>query len=99
MRFQVPQFIETEVKLVGPLTLKQFLWVAAGVAIIYLAFLSTHGGIVFFIIALPVGAIAAAFAFLKIDGIPLVNYGTYFLNYLLQSKKYIFSKDSVKINK
>ena len=32
MRFQLPQFIETEVKIVGPFTLQQFLWVAGGAA-------------------------------------------------------------------
>ena len=26
MQFQVPQFTETETKLIGPFTLKQFLW-------------------------------------------------------------------------
>ena len=97
MRFQVPQFIETEVKLVGPFTLKQFLWIAAGVAIIYLTFLVSHGGIIFFIIAIPIGVISAAFAFLKIDDVPLVNYGAFFLNYLLQDKKYIFRKENDKI--
>ncbi len=30
MRFQVPQFIETETKIVGPFTLKQFLYIALG---------------------------------------------------------------------
>ena len=30
MRFHVPQFIEKESKIIGPLTLRQFLWLLAG---------------------------------------------------------------------
>ena len=33
MRFQVPQFIEVEDKIFGPLTLKQFLYTAGGAAV------------------------------------------------------------------
>ena len=56
MRFQLPQFIETEVKIVGPFTLKQFLWLAGGAAILTLVYMTT-GGAVFFILAIPVGGI------------------------------------------
>lgn len=93
MRFQLPQFIETETKLVGPLTLKQFLWVAGGVAILFLLFMTTQGGFIFFVAGLPIAAIFLAFAFLKIDEIPLINYAAYLLSYLLNPKRYIFKKD------
>lgn len=92
MRFQLPQFIETETKLVGPLTLKQFLWVAGGVAILFLLFMSTQGGFIFFAAGIPIAAIFLALAFLKIEGVPLINYVAYLLSYLLNSKRYIFRK-------
>ena len=38
MKFQVPQFIATETKLIGPFTLKQFLWLASGGMLIFLLF-------------------------------------------------------------
>ncbi|OGN02669.1 MAG: hypothetical protein A2655_03070 [Candidatus Yanofskybacteria bacterium RIFCSPHIGHO2_01_FULL_43_42] len=93
MRFQLPQFIETETKLVGPLTLKQFLWVAGGVSILFLLFTTTQGGFIFFAAGVPIAAIFLAFAFLKIDGMPLINYIAYLLSYLLNPKRYIFRKD------
>jgi len=93
MRFQLPQFIETETKLVGPLTLKQFLWVAGGAAILFLLFTTTQGSFLFFIIGIPIAAIFLAFAFLKIEGMPLINYVAYLLAYALNSKKYIFKKE------
>lgn len=91
-RYQVPQFIETETKLVGPFTLKQFLWVAGGAALLFFVYTFIKG-IWFFLIAIPVAAGAFAFAFLKIDGIPLLNYLTYMLTFALAPKKYIYKKE------
>src|SRR3989338_5746272 len=92
MRFQLPQFIETETKLVGPLTLKQFLWVAGGAAILFLLFLTAGPGFIFFAAGIPVAGIFLALAFLKIEGMPLINYVAYLLSYLLNPKRYIFKK-------
>lgn len=94
MRFQIPQFIEMEVKLVGPFTLKQFLWIASGAAVLYLTFLLTNGGFWFFVIAVPVVGLAIALAYLKIDDVPLLNYIAYGLSYLTNPKQYIFKKDA-----
>lgn len=98
MRFQLPQFIETETKLVGPLTLKQFLWVAGGVSILFLMFMTLQVSFLFFLIGIPVAALFLALAFLKIEGIPLINYIAYLLSYLLNPKRYIFRKDEDKIS-
>lgn len=98
MRFQIPQFIETETKLVGPFTLKQFLWIAAGTAVLYLSFMIFGLSIWFFLIAVPVAALSVALAFLKINEVPLVEYIAYGLNYLINPKKYLFRKEDGKIN-
>ena len=93
MRFQLPQFIETETKLVGPLTLRQFLWVAGGASILFLLFMTVGLSFFFFAAGIPVAAIFAALAFLKMEGIPLINYLAYLLSYLLNPKRYIFRKE------
>jgi hypothetical protein len=98
MKFQTPQFIETETKLVGPLTLKQFLWVAAGVAISYLLFLFLSLTVWFFITAGPILAGAVALAFLKIDDLPFPNYLINMVLFLLTPRRYLFKKNSDKIN-
>lgn len=92
MRFQLPQFIETEVKIVGPFTLKQFIWIAGGVAVLTLLYM-TIKGVIFFVFAIPVGGIFLALAFFKIDDIPLLNYASYGLSYILNPKKYLFQKE------
>ncbi|MDE2019655.1 MAG: PrgI family protein [Patescibacteria group bacterium] len=68
MQFQVPQFIETEDKMFGGiLTLRQFIYIAAGGGIAILLFFTvqTTVAVIFGLIA--IGA-AAAFAFIKIEG-------------------------------
>lgn len=92
MRFQLPQFIETEIKIVGPFTLYQFLWVAGGAAVVFLLFILVKD-LWFFVLALPTAAIFLALAFMKIDGVPLLVYVSYGLSYVLNPKKYIFRKD------
>lgn len=92
MKFQVPQFIETETKLIGPFTLKQFLWLASGGAILFLLFL-TMNRFVFFIAAIPIGGLFSALAFIKINETPLMNYVLYALNFFANPKQYIFKKE------
>jgi len=92
MRFQLPQFIETEIKIVGPFTLQQFLWVAGGAAFVFLLYMLVKG-ILFFILAIPIAGIFLALAFLKIDGVPLIVYASYSLSYFTNPKKYIFKKE------
>lgn len=93
MRFQVPQFIETETKIVGPLTLKQFLWVAAGAAIIFFLFMMTQGSFVFYLIAVPTALLFGALAFIKVNDLPLIEYAAYMLTYILNPKSYVFKKE------
>ncbi len=93
MRFQLPQFIETEIKIVGPFTLQQFLWIAGGTAFVFLLYTLVKG-VLFFVFAIPILGIFLAFAFLKIDGVPLIIYASYSLSYFTNPKKYIFKKDA-----
>ena|SRR3989344_2752840 len=96
MRFQLPQFIETETKIVGPFTLQQFLWIAGGAAFLFLLFTLVKG-VFFFIFAIPIAGIFAALAFLKIDGVPLIVYASYSLSYFTNPKKYVFKKEDESI--
>lgn len=95
MRFQLPQFIETEVKIVGPFTLQQFLWIAGGAAILFLLFMFTKG-LLFIALALPIASIFLALAFVKVNEVSLLVYISYGLSYILNPKKYIFKKEEYK---
>ena len=97
MRFQLPQFIETETKIVGPFTLQQFLWLAGGASFTFLIYTLTKG-VLFFVLAIPILGIFLALAFLKIDGVPLIVYASYSISYFSNPKKYIFKKENKDTN-
>ena len=90
MQYQVPQFIELEDRIIGPLTLKQFLYLAfAGALLFVFWFLFVF--YIWIIIALPMAALAATFAFLKINDRPFVYFFLAFVKYFTKPKLYIFS--------
>lgn len=69
-QFVVPQFIDVESKIIGFITMRQFLIILAGVVLefaIYRIFLSL---IIQLALGVPVAALAVIFAFFKVNGQP-----------------------------
>ena len=89
-QYQVPQFIDIEDRIIGPLTLKQFLYLAFGGAVLFATWF-IFKFYIWIIIAVPVTAVALAFAFIKINDRPFVYFFLSFINYHLKPKLYIFS--------
>lgn len=91
MRFQVPQFIEIEDKIFGPLTFKQFIYVAGsiGISVVLFVFLPKFLAI---LLALPILIFGSMLAFYKINGKPFVNVVEAFVKYAMTSKLYIWKK-------
>ncbi len=67
MSYEVPQYIETEDKIVGPLTLRQFIYLALGVVLDFLLYVFLNF-FIWFILAIPITLLAVAFAFYKPGG-------------------------------
>lgn len=91
MRFTIPQFIEHEAKIIGPLTFKQIIFIGtAGAICIILYFLVPSS--VFWVVCIILGGGGIALAFLKIGGrslpLTLVN----FLKFSVMPKIYIWKK-------
>ena len=97
MRFQVPQFIEVEDKIFGPLTFKQFVYVAGagGVCVVLFTFLPKFLAI---LLSLPIAALGLALAFYKVNDKHFINMVEAFLNYTLTNKLYIWRKEDKPIN-
>lgn len=73
MQYPVPQFIDVEDKVIGPLTIKQFLWIVGGVACLAVEyFLLPFVG--FVIAGIPTAGLFGAFGFYKIEGKPFYNF-------------------------
>ncbi len=70
MRFQVPQFVDIQDRIIGPLTLKQFLIYLFGVFMIVPVYLLADLSL-FLTISLPILALTALFAHFKLNGKPL----------------------------
>lgn len=91
MQYTVPKFIEVEDKVIGPLTLKQFAFLAAGIGIfIFLAYLVSVA--LAFLLGLPILIICAAFAFYKPYGRPFSAYFTSISQFFIQPKFYLFKR-------
>lgn len=67
MQFQVPQFIETEDKLLGPFTLRQFAYVGAAGGIIFILYFMLRTG-VWLGITLVLSAISLTLALGRVNG-------------------------------
>lgn len=96
MQFQVPQNIDLEDKIVGSLTLTQFLYVLGGLLIDYLLFqaIARNYFAVFLVIGIPVTLITLGLAFLKVQEQPLSRFISYGLVYLSKPKLRIWQRDN-----
>jgi hypothetical protein len=95
MRFQVPQFIEVEDKIFGPLTFKQFIYLGGGIGISAVLFI-TLPKFLALLISVPIVIFAAALAFYKINEKPFIDIVEAFVKYLFGSKLYIWKREEKK---
>jgi hypothetical protein len=95
MQFQIPQFTEIEDKIIGPLTLKQFLYLAVGAFVIFILYklLSFY---IFLILAVPIVAICLSLAFIRVNQQPLMNTVKNFFRFLRKPDFYIWKKPEPK---
>ncbi len=95
MRFEVPQFIDVEDKIFGPLTFRQFAYVAGGGGIIFVLWKMLP--LAFAIIPMiAVGALAGALAFFKVNNRPFIDMVESSFNFFLRDKLYVWKKEERK---
>lgn len=92
MEYQVPQFIDVEDKIFGPLTISQFVYLAGGFGlaiglVLYLPFII---GVLF---AIPIAALAGALAFYKMNGRPFIAIMESGIAYYLGRRLYLWKKE------
>lgn len=89
MQFSVPQFVDIESKIVGPLTIKQFAFIAVPCLLAFILFFVLN--IIFWIpIAALLVGFGAAFAFIKVGSRPLYMIALYALKFFWQPKLYLW---------
>jgi hypothetical protein len=97
MQFQVPQFIESEDKLVGPFTLRQFAYVAGAAAIGAMLYF-TIGGVVSIIVGALLIASALGFAFVKVGGRPLIEVFLAAINFYWKPQTYVWRAERAGVS-
>lgn len=91
MRFEVPQFIEIEDKIIGPLTWRQFIYLAGGAGLLIILYF-TLPFILFVLFGLPIGALAGSLAFHRINNRPFSVFLESGFNYFTKGKLYLWRK-------
>ena len=91
MQFNVLQFIEVEDKIIGPLSLKQFLYLGAGAGILFVAwfFLKLWA---FLVLAIPIILICGLLAFYRVNGRPFIAFLGSLIGYLTKPRLYVWKK-------
>ena len=93
MRFEVPQFIEIEDKIFGPLTWRQFIYVGGGVGAAVAMFVALPF-IIFLIFGIPLAGVAAALAFFPVNSRPFSFFLQAIYDYLRSKRLYLWRQKS-----
>jgi hypothetical protein len=93
LQYNVPQFVDQQDEVIGPLTIKQFMFLVIGTVITGLLWPVTPNIIFFFIFAVPVILLSIMFAFVKIRGQTfftfVINVGVFFV----EPQLFLWSRD------
>lgn len=97
MQYAVPQFTDVEDKLIGPLTLKQFLTLLAtgGVILFFWSLLGVS--LFFFVFAVPTGLLGLGLAFGKFQGRGLYAYASPFFSFVSKPQSRIFKREEPSV--
>ena len=96
MQFKVPQKIDIEDKIVGPLTMVQFVYAVVGGGISYF-FLTSIPSPLNYILAIPMALFTFCLAFIKVNGQPFTNFLRNIIFYLTSPKTRIWNKGGTNI--
>lgn len=98
MQYQVPQFIDTEDKIAGPFTIRQFIYIcvtAGAIFVLYFIFQS----FIFMFFALLVGGAGVSLAFVKINGQPLSKLAVLGFLFYWNPQLYLWQPDKPELPK
>lgn len=96
MQFEVPQFIEVEDKIFGPLSLKQFIYVSGSLGATALVFFYSPSFLLFLLIAPFLLALGFGLAFVPVNKRPLSILLESVVLYFSKSRLYLWKREDRK---
>lgn len=95
MRFEVPQFIDVEDKIFGPLTFKQFVYLLGGGGLAYVSYKLIP--MPFWIpVSFALVVAALALAFYKLNNRPFIEIAQAWISYQWKGKQFIWKRSPTK---
>lgn len=98
MRFEVPQFIEIEDKIFGPLTWRQFLYLGGGLGMAVVLFITTNL-VVFTLLGIPIALLSGALSFYPVNNRPFSFFLEALFNYITKQKLYLWRRNEDVVHK
>lgn len=94
MQFRVPQFIDIEDKILGPLTWKQAAYCLGAAGVTYISLRFTGSKLLGLVFAAPFAGVFLAMAFVKINNQSFIEIIEHAFNYYAKSNLYTWRKAS-----
>ena len=98
-KFQTPQFVEHEAKVIGPLSFRQAAFIGAPLPIILLLFFILSGNLMVFVaISIVVEGIGVMLAFVKVEGKSVPQLIMHMLFFGLKPKMYVWRRGKTSLH-
>ncbi len=92
MKYQVPQFIGVESKIIGPLTLRQFIYISGGIGMVFILF-KFLPFLFAALLSLPVIGFVGALSFYKVNSKPFINIVEFAVKFYTSSHLFLWRRD------
>jgi len=101
MQYNIPQFVDVEDKIIGPLTLKQFLTLLGGGLLVFLFWSMFKVSLYFFAATLPTAFVFMMLAFGKFNGRPVLGSVAGLVKFFFTPRYRVFMRgaDSFEVKK
>ncbi len=96
MRYQVPQFIDVEDKIIGPFTIKEFMYIVGGGGLCFIAYTFLPLYVAIIAIGL-IAPLSIALAFYKINNKPFIDFLESAFLFYTKNNLYIWKKEKKQI--
>lgn len=94
MKFEVPQYIEMEDNIFGPLTFKEFSYLVGGAGLCFILYRFIPSLLIAIVFIIPVGGFALALAFYRPNNKPFIEMVQSAIVYFFGSKLYLWHKET-----